>query len=198
MFNCFTRGVLDCFQGPSVTITSSYSQLIENKSFVKLDSKNMGSEVVLLKNGTRVCGNGGVIATVPIEQNKAYFEVKIQQSGVWGIGLANKSANLNEIPLTDNCWFLKNDGSLWSNGKLVSKENILLEEGDTIGVTFDHVDLKFYRNSNLITDTITSVRGQVFPLLFVDSGAILDVRFKSFQISPPSGYEEIMVEQTLL
>uniref|UniRef100_A0A0K0E0R2 SPRY domain-containing protein 7 n=1 Tax=Strongyloides stercoralis TaxID=6248 RepID=A0A0K0E0R2_STRER len=198
MFNCLTRGVLDCFQGPSVTVTNNYSQLIDNKNEIKLDSRNAGSDVVILKNGTRICGSGGAISTIPIEQNKAYFEVKVQQLGIWGIGLANKSANLNEVPLKENSWYLKNDGSLWGNGEHVGKVDVTFEEGDTIGVAFDHVDLKFYHNSNIITDTITSARGQVFPVLFVDSNAILDVRFKSFQISPPSGYEEIMLEQTLL
>uniref|UniRef100_A0A0K0FM78 SPRY domain-containing protein 7 n=1 Tax=Strongyloides venezuelensis TaxID=75913 RepID=A0A0K0FM78_STRVS len=198
MFNCFTRGVLDCFQGPSTVVTNSYSQLIDTNFEIKLDSKSAGCDVVILKNGTRICGSGGAISTVPIEQNKAYFEVKIQQSGIWGVGLANKSANLNEIPLKENSWFIKEDGSLWSNGEHVGKIDISFEEGDTIGVAFDHVDLKFYHNSNIITDTITSVRGQVFPVLFVDSNAILDIRFKSFQLNPPPGYEEIMLEQTLL
>jgi hypothetical protein len=40
-----------------------------------------GNEVVIVKNGTRICGSGGVLCTAPIVQNKCYFEVKVQQSG---------------------------------------------------------------------------------------------------------------------
>lgn len=42
-----------------------------------------GNEVVIVKNGTRICGSGGVLCTAPIVQNKCYFEVKVQQSGNW-------------------------------------------------------------------------------------------------------------------
>lgn len=42
-----------------------------------------GNEVVIVKNGTRICGSGGVLCTAPIVQNKCYFEVKVQQSGKW-------------------------------------------------------------------------------------------------------------------
>lgn len=39
--------------------------------------------MVVVKNGTRICGSGGVLCTAPIVQNKCYFEVKVQQSGKW-------------------------------------------------------------------------------------------------------------------
>ena len=41
---------------------------------VKLDPLNMGLDAVIVKNGTRLCGTGGVIANAPIMQDKAYFE----------------------------------------------------------------------------------------------------------------------------
>jgi len=40
-----------------------------------------GHEVVIVKNGQRICGSGGTLASAPLVQSKAYFEVKIQQSG---------------------------------------------------------------------------------------------------------------------
>jgi hypothetical protein len=40
-----------------------------------------GHEVVIVKNGQRLCGSGGALASAPLVQSKAYFEVKIQQSG---------------------------------------------------------------------------------------------------------------------
>ena len=41
----------------------------------------VGSEVVVVKNGRRICGTGAALANVPIVQNKAYFEVKLQCTG---------------------------------------------------------------------------------------------------------------------
>ena len=41
---------------------------------VKLDPLNMGLDAVIVKNGSRLCGTGGVIANAPIMQDKAYFE----------------------------------------------------------------------------------------------------------------------------
>lgn len=35
-------------------------------------------------------------------------------------------------------------------------------------------------------------------MVYVDNGAILDVSFSSFGYNPPPGYEEIMLEQTIL
>lgn len=49
---------------------------------------SLGNEVVIVKNGTRICGSGGVLCTAPIVQNKCYFEVKVQQSG-------NKNSSVN-------------------------------------------------------------------------------------------------------
>lgn len=40
-----------------------------------------GNDVVIVKNGHRICGTGAAISTVPIVQNKAYFEAKVQQTG---------------------------------------------------------------------------------------------------------------------
>jgi hypothetical protein len=40
-----------------------------------------GHEVVIVKNGQRICGSGGALGSAPLVQSKAYFEVKIQQSG---------------------------------------------------------------------------------------------------------------------
>lgn len=42
-----------------------------------------GHEVVIIKDGTRACGSGGVLGNAPLVQSKSYFEVKLQQSGTW-------------------------------------------------------------------------------------------------------------------
>lgn len=40
-----------------------------------------GNDVVIVKNGRRICGSGGALANAPIVQNKAYFEIKVQCGG---------------------------------------------------------------------------------------------------------------------
>ena len=41
-----------------------------------------GNDVVVVKSGKRICGSGACLGNAPIAQNKAYFEVKIQSTGV--------------------------------------------------------------------------------------------------------------------
>ncbi|TKR80709.1 hypothetical protein L596_014737 [Steinernema carpocapsae] len=191
---------LDCFQGPSFTQTQSYAQFRDEAQTVKLDTSHMGSEVVILKNGTRICGTGAALATAPIVQNKAFFQVNVQQTGTWGIGVANRSVDLNKVPLSENSWTLNNAGELRGGGAVIGKadEEITIEEGDSIGIAFDHIELSFYKNGVRLPNAVTTVRGQVFPVVYVDDSAILDVKFRSFSIDVPAGFEEIMLEQTLL
>ncbi|KAK0404040.1 hypothetical protein QR680_017255 [Steinernema hermaphroditum] len=177
------RMCLDCFQGPSFTQTQSYAHLREE----------------VQTNGTRICGTGAALGSAPVVQNKAYFQVNVQQTGNWGIGLANRSADLNKAPLTENAWILNSAGELVSGREILGKasEEVSIEEGDSIGVAFDHIELSFYVNGTRLANSITAVRGQVFPVVYVDN-AILDVKFRSFSFDAPPGYEEIMLEQTLL
>jgi hypothetical protein len=44
-----------------------------------------GDEVVIVKNGQRICGSGAALANTPILQNKAYFEAKVQQTGNYNV-----------------------------------------------------------------------------------------------------------------
>lgn len=37
--------------------------------------------MVIIKDGIRACGSGGVLGNAPLVQSKSYFEVKVQQSG---------------------------------------------------------------------------------------------------------------------
>ncbi|KAI6230369.1 SPRY domain-containing protein [Aphelenchoides fujianensis] len=184
------RQCLDCVQGPSYQTTQSYAQLRDEANAVKLSTSHMGPDVVLLKNCTRICGLGGALATAPIVQNKAFFQVDITQNGVWGIGLAHRSADLERVPVLAEAWVLRSDGEVWENGQLLGKVDAPPQEGDSVCVTFDHVDLKFYRNGQPLPITINSVRGQVYPLLYTGDNAILDVRFRSTTVVPPHGFEE--------
>lgn len=89
-----------------------------------------------------------------------------------------------------------------------SQRSALPQEGDILGITYDHVELNFYLNGkNLNIPTLVKLNSQtsngeynneIYPVLFVDDGAILDLVVDNFNFQIPSGYDKIMVEQTLL
>lgn len=207
---------------------------------------------MILKNGKRVCGSGGAVLNQALHQSKSYFEVKIQQSGHWSLGLCTLSTDLNKTRggLDKFSWclnaenYVMNDGqvtydlneifsSSGVNGKVdedtdqlsptikkndmislipssskTSQRSALPQEGDIIGITYDHVELNFYLNGkNLNIPTLMKINShtsngeynnEIYPCLFVDDGAILDLIVDNFNHSIPSGYDKIMVEQTLL
>ena len=36
---------------------------------------------MIVKSGRRICGSGGALADTPLNQDKTYFEIKVQASG---------------------------------------------------------------------------------------------------------------------
>lgn len=121
-------------------------------------------------------------------------------SGVWGVGLATHNVNLNHVPLGYDVesWVLRHDGTIYHNNELLSRLREAPKEGDIISVTYDHVELKFYVNNVAIDYSVTGTKGQLYPLLYVDDTAILDASFSSFQYPPPSGFDRILMEKSLL
>lgn len=154
-----------------------------------------GHEVVVLKKGCRICGSGGAVATAPLVQSKSYFEIKIQQSGHWSVGLATLKADLNtsrggkdneswclgsdNIVLHDNAELhkltVKTDDVVDSTDSSAvtvtvpgtnSVETGIPTEGDIIGIAYDHVELNFYLNGKNLEVPVLGVKGTVYPVLF--------------------------------
>ncbi|CAH2099683.1 unnamed protein product [Euphydryas editha] len=233
MFCCFKN----CVNGFSLTPTVP----IRVKSNpVQLDTLHMGHEIVIVKGGQRVCGSGCALGNAPLVQNKSYFEVKLQQGGVWAVGLATREADLNRVHggVDKESWCLNSDGTVRHDNvelyhlKPVSQESPTSEllvttgssnnnenqnenekpesekgdentavvpgEGDVIGVAYDHVELNFFLNGKNMEIPVRNIKGTVYPALFVDDGAILDIILDNFRYPPPTGYAKIMVEQSLL
>ncbi|XP_055343743.1 SPRY domain-containing protein 7-like [Paramacrobiotus metropolitanus] len=167
---------------------------------VSLDTSRMGDEVVIIKNGSRLCGSGGCIATTSVNQDKAYFEVKIQRDGQWGIGLSLGSINVNNIPFgTDtSSWVLREDGKVYHNNEIIGQVPEIPRESDVVGVAYDHVEMSFHLNGKPLNTSVRGPKGTVFPCAFVDRDAILDFYFTNFQFVPPPGFSRIMYEQTIL
>lgn len=206
--------------------------------------------MVILKNGKRVCGSGGSVLNQAMLQSKSYFEVKIQQSGHWSVGLCTLNTDLNKTRggLDKFSWCLNAENYVMTDGQVIydlnemyssssvvsnddteqllplskkseipnvlssvsnsSQRSALPQEGDIIGITYDHIELNFYLNGKhlnvptLIKLNSHSANGEynneIYPCLFVDDGAILDLIVDNFNYQIPSGYDKIMVEQTLL
>lgn len=92
-----------------------------------------------------------------------------------------------------------------------NQRSLLPQEGDILGITYDHIELNFYLNGrNLNVPTLIKLSNnqqpsngeynsnEIYPCLYVDDGAILDLIVDNFNFQIPSGYDKIMVEQTLL
>ncbi|KAG8230954.1 hypothetical protein J437_LFUL010841 [Ladona fulva] len=193
MFCCLRN----CFQGFSFSSASIPRKEINP---IVLDSNYMGHEVVIVKNGHRICGTGGALVSAPLVQSKSYFEVKIQQSGIWGIGLATRNADLNAAPggHDSESWVLCSDSSMKHAKEEIRKLPSTIQEGDVLGVSYDHIELNYFLNGKSLNQPITGVRGNVYPVLFVDDGAILDIVLDNFYHPMPMGFEKIMIEQSLL
>ena len=76
---------------------------------------------------------GAARSSTPILQNKAYWEFKLQQNGVWSCGLANPGCDLNKNLGNDlNSWALTHDNVIKINGNIEHKIEPKVQEGDII------------------------------------------------------------------
>jgi len=65
---------------------------------------------------------------------KAYFEVKLQSSGIWGIGIALGSSGLDRIPLGEDAysWVLRHTGEVVHDKMVIHTLKSKVEEGDVL------------------------------------------------------------------
>ena len=125
----------------------------------------------------------------------------IQILGIWGIGLATANANLNSVPLgiDGQSWVLRQDSNIVHENQILYSLSEELQESDIIGVAYDHIELKFYVNNKAIDFAVNGVKGgDIYPVVYVDDGAILDANFTTFQFEPPFGFDRILIEKSLL
>ncbi|CAP27633.2 Protein CBG07432 [Caenorhabditis briggsae] len=198
LFSCLTP-CFDCMESSSFENVPYPRFNASYQPTVRLDVGRMGKNVVILKEGERICGIGGAIATVPIVQNKAYFQVTVQQTGEYlGNWTWPKTITFRQDSLHRKILGHSRQRRYWKEDQVIAKMAKTVEEGDVVGVTYDHVELKFYVNGKPVDDVITGVKGPVYPMVYVDDSAILDLKFKNFTEEPPAGFGEILVEQTIL
>ncbi|XP_041115933.1 SPRY domain-containing protein 7-like [Polyodon spathula] len=144
---------------------------------------------------TGVAGVPRISTHVPADFSKLLF------SGVWGIGVATQKVNLNQIPFGRDVHslVLRQDGSVYHNNEEKNRlpANSIPQEGDIVGITYDHVELNMFLNGKNMHCPASGIRGTVFPVVYVDDSAILDCQFSEFYYTPPQGFEKILFEQQI-
>lgn len=75
--------------------------------------------------------------------------------------------------MDEHSWALCSDHIIRHNKKELFKiytgdatEGIHLQEGDLIGVSYDHIQLKFYVNGKELDQSVTNVKGTVYPAIY--------------------------------
>uniref|UniRef100_A0A673T8I8 SPRY domain containing 7 n=1 Tax=Suricata suricatta TaxID=37032 RepID=A0A673T8I8_SURSU len=147
----------------------------------------------------RCCRDGGT-GHIPLKEMPA-VQLDTQHMGIWGIGVATQKVNLNQIPLGRDVHSLvmRSDGALYHNSEEKNRlpANSLPQEGDVVGITYDHVELNVYLNGKNMHCPASGIRGTVYPVVYVDDSAILDCQFSEFYHTPPPGFEKILFEQQI-
>mmetsp|Transcript_7755 Transcript_7755/g.12340 ORF Transcript_7755/g.12340 Transcript_7755/m.12340 type:complete len:144 (+) Transcript_7755:79-510(+) len=142
----------------------------------------------------KVSGDGVVLCAESMSQDKTYFEVKICKGGEWAIGAAR--TNAHSAP------GLGGEGASWC----LTSGQITCFEGDIVGVAFDQAvvptELRFTHNGEPLAEfTITGIRGEVYPAVFVAKGSELECEFdgeNGFAYPPPSGFNGLMACRSLM
>ncbi len=177
LVRCFAS-ISDCFYGTgewsaaaaagraSSTNAGSARNAENHMPQVTLDSANMGQEAVVVKNGSRLCGTGAARATAH-QQNKAYWEVKVQQSGVWSCGVCTGVCAVSK-PLGGDAhsWVINSEQQIVTSGNAEYKLPEAVQEGDILGFSYDHVELNFFLNGTNLNCPILGIKGTVFPILY--------------------------------
>ncbi len=127
----------DCFYGTGEWRTPLPSQPLQTLlPDVLLDPSCMGQDAVVVKNGSRLCGTGCARASTPILQNKAYWEVQVQQDGIWSCGVASPNCDLNKNLGSDTAsWALRSSEAgqaIVANGQTLYALEEKIQEGDIL------------------------------------------------------------------
>uniref|UniRef100_A0A336MKD0 CSON001917 protein n=1 Tax=Culicoides sonorensis TaxID=179676 RepID=A0A336MKD0_CULSO len=114
--------------------------------------------------------------------------------------LEEKSTAITSTVVVDNMVELQDNAPKTTASATTTVLNTsgIPQEGDTIGVSFDHIDLNFYLNGKNLEIPVHHVKGAIYPAIWVDDGAILDIVLDNFSYQPPPGFDRIMIEQSLL
>ncbi|OLQ11828.1 hypothetical protein AK812_SmicGene4258 [Symbiodinium microadriaticum] len=150
--------------------------------------------------GILLTGKGVALAGTVIEQDAAYWEIRVLEPGTTSrsafVGVA---LDLNGQRLDSK---LGDGTSSWALGGDLAGG--ALQKNDVIGVAFGQGDipnLRFYRNGTEIREAeVLRIRGEAFPAFSVSDGAELLVVFESsgFAQEPPGRHVAIVAPRKMI
>ena len=150
-----------------------------------------------------VSGEGAALASAAIEQDAAYWEVKVVKTGTIRLGVARKlvpkelEAGVKPLPSSAG-------GASPSKAQRSWCADLVLEEGDNVGIAFGQADLpnlSITKNGKPLPEhDVKKVGGLVYPVFSVGGGAVIKVIFEAagFEHEPPRSFSPLMVAQSVL
>ena len=154
------------------------------------------------ETGTTLEGTGIAIASGPLDQSKAYFEVRIDEDDTrLAVGLVGR--NPTSI-LSENWQVLSRVPNSISTGHLSGA----FQKGDVIGVLIDIADFPpsasaFRENDKLIKTSSIAVRGDVWPAIELSAGSVTVIfnRSELTYLTPQRlsrGIEALMLSRSII
>lgn len=198
-------------------------KFIADEEHVRIRLRERGADVRVFEglDGDSVSGSGTVLAEIEVEQDAAYWEVRIvdlPEGGSFCVGVARTTialqgalnaippggleADLIGQPSTSSASEAKKptQQDAWA----LDSQDHTLGEGDVIGVGFgqgEFPNLRFFVNGELFgRASIKRVQGAVHPAFSISGGAVLSVVFDSdnFAHKPPAQFSELRASMSLL
>jgi SPRY domain len=194
------------FSSSSESNDSNGDNTTRNVQHVKMDEKWKADGCVIESEGARLAGRGCCIANAPLVQGKSYFEVRVDELGTVHVGVASRKLDFSQpLGQDEHGWALvARDSCVSHRGRSEQlPDDYFLPElgaGDVVGVSYDHTSLVFYFNGRKLEPSLYTVRGRVYPAVYVDGGGAVTVNFSNFDYPLPSelGFSSIMFERGLL
>ena len=187
-----TPDVMGCLQ--TCFKNSNLEEVSIDQPTPKLGLK--GDKVKVDGSGTSASGVGLAMCAVELEQDKAYWEVKVIQAGTLWIGVKAGGAALGEVPEVDmdrgdmdiqKVWGLHGD-----DAPLKGK----IKDGTVLAMSYNQASgppaINFFVDGELLADCeIEGIRGVVSPTIGIGEGATLKCNFgHSFECKPSGRYEQ--------
>lgn len=155
-----------------------------------------GQKVNIDGSGTGISGAGIATCAVMMEQDKAYWEIKVTKAGPCWLGVATGAAALENLP------DLNEDEGDMGNTKLYghrSEDDGMkgkIKEGTVVGMSYNQASgpptINFFIDGELLEGVaIEGIRGVVTPAVGVQQGAELKCNFShQFEVKPTGRYEK--------
>lgn len=166
--------------------------------YVSLDHQRRAQSCTV--SNTLVSGEGCVLGSAAILQDRSFWEANVMALGYFAIGVANNRVKLTETRLGTadppaGSWGIDSDTLL---------EKYELNAGDTIGVAFDMSDekvLKYYHNGEYLSgQDVRGIKGETWPIVSVAGGATLQLNFGAdeFKFPIPRGFDGVIAPRNLV